>query len=105
MSEWIEYKLEQIAELTPGFAFKSSEFGNIGINVVKIKDITPPIIDIYGTEKVDISKYSTDKIEKYKLTKGDYVVAMTGATIGKVGKLRVAEVAYINQRLLLYWRR
>ena len=100
MSEWIEYKLEQIAELTPGFAFKSSEFGNIGINVVKIKDITPPIIDIYGTEKVDISKYSTDKIEKYKLTKGDYVVAMTGATIGKVGKLRVAEVAYINQRVL-----
>ena len=44
MSEWKEYKLGEIAEIIPGFAFKSKEFGKIGELVIKIKDINPLIL-------------------------------------------------------------
>ena len=50
-------------------------------------------------ERVDTSSYPKDKLGKYKLAKGDFVVAMTGATIGKVGKLKTDVLAYINQRV------
>lgn len=99
MSEWKEYKLGKIADIIPGFAFKSKEFGTVGECVVKIKDISPPNVDLSNTEKVDISIYPTVKIDKYRLYKGDYILAMTGATIGKAGKLKTNSVAYINQRV------
>ena len=99
MGEWKEYKLGEIADIIPGFAFKSKDFGLAGEYVVKIKDITPPCINIMSADKVDISEYNVSRLEKYILHEGDYVVAMTGATIGKVGKLKVKVKAFLNQRV------
>ncbi|MBR3569046.1 MAG: restriction endonuclease subunit S [Salinivirgaceae bacterium] len=99
MTEWKEYKLGEIAEIIPGFAFKSKDFGQIGEKVVKIKDIEPPYINLTNADCVDVSSYDISKINKYILHKGDYVVAMTGATIGKVGKLKTDNKAYLNQRV------
>ena len=97
MSEWKEYKLGEIADITPGFAFKSKDFGQTGELVVKIKDIAPPYIDLTNADHVDLSSYDKNKLSKYLLYEGDYVVAMTGATIGKVGKLKTDKCAYLNQ--------
>ena len=99
MGEWKVYKLGDIADIIPGFAFKSKDFGLVGEYVVKIKDITPPCINIMSADKVDISEYNVSRLEKYILHEGDYVVAMTGATIGKVGKLKVKVKAFLNQRV------
>ncbi len=99
MGEWKEYKLGEIADIIPGFAFKSKDFGLVGEYVVKIKDIIPPCINIMSADKVDISEYNASRLEKYILHEGDYVVAMTGATIGKVGKLKVKVKAFLNQRV------
>lgn len=51
---------------------------------------------------IDISQYNSQKLEKYKTQKGDYVLAMTGATIGKLGRIVSKKNAYINQRVLLF---
>lgn len=99
MSEWKEYKLREIADITPGFAFKSLDFGLKGEKVVKIKDIIPPAIDLKYCEHVNLEKYDKSKLKKFLIQKNDYVVAMTGATIGKIGKLKIDERAYINQRV------
>ena len=99
MSEWKEYKLEDLADITPGFAFKSNEFGELGEYVAKIKDINPPFVDIRNAEKVDIGIYPEHKLDKYKLDFGDYIIAMTGATIGKIGRLKECKTIYINQRV------
>ena len=98
-SEWKEYKLGDIADITPGFAFKSKDFGQTGELVVKIKDIAPPYIELANADHVDLSSYDKNKLSKYLLCEGDYVVAMTGATIGKVGKLKTDKYAYLNQRV------
>lgn len=99
MEEWKEYKLGEIADITPGFAFKSLDFGQKGEKVVKIKDITPPIINLTDCEHVDLDKYDKSKLRRFLIKQNDYVVAMTGATIGKIGKLKVDGHAYINQRV------
>jgi type I restriction enzyme S subunit len=92
-------KLSDISEIIPGFAFKSEDFGNEGETVVKIKDISPPFIITVNADRVNFKKYNRDKLVKYRINKGDFVVAMTGATIGKVGKLINEETCYINQRV------
>ena len=96
MREWKECVLSDVADIIPGYAFKGEDFGNIGTPVIKIKDITPPSVNISSAEKVDLTRYSLSKLEKFKLKKGEFVVAMTGATIGKVGKLSENVEVYVN---------
>lgn len=40
MEEWKEYKLGEIADITPGFAFKSLDFGQKGEKVVNLNSAT-----------------------------------------------------------------
>ncbi len=96
MSDWQETTLGRIARIIPGYAFKSEDFGCHGYPIVKITHIVPPNVQINDNEKVNISNYKN--IDKYQLQKGDFVVAMTGATIGKVGRIRTNSIAYLNQR-------
>ena len=91
-----KYKLGEICTIVPGYAFKATDFGK-GLNyVIKIKDIMPPYIDILHSEKVE-----TVIDKKYEIKYGDFVMAMTGATIGKIGKLQIDSESkvYINQRV------
>ena len=92
-------KLKEVSEIYGGYTFKSKDFG-VGENfVVKIKDIKPPIIDVENADKVDVSKYSTQKLEKFKVFPDDIVIAMTGATIGKVGRNKSGRTVFLNQRV------
>lgn len=50
---------------------------------------------------VDMKQYDSSKLEKYIAQQGDFVLAMTGATIGKIGRIEYGQ-AYINQRVLLF---
>ena len=102
MEEWKVIQLKEVCELIPGFAFKSSEFGEHDYSAVKIGDIQPPYVREEGLTGVDISRYSKEKLEKFKVYYGDFVLAMTGATIGKIGRYIGTSGAYINQRVLLF---
>ena len=95
-------KLSDVCDLIPGFAFKSSEFGEHKVKAVKIGDIQPPYVNFESMTGVDISKYSVSRLAKYEIFKGDFVLAMTGATIGKIGRYIADTGAYINQRVLKF---
>jgi len=96
---WKWVKLGEVAEVVGGFAFKSQHFGKHGTPVVKIKDIKPPYIDVEELEKVDTSFYNDKNLKKYYIEKDDFVLAMTGATIGKIGILKRDLKLLINQRV------
>ena len=96
---WKWVKLGEVAEVVGGFAFKSQHFGKHGTPVVKIKDIKPPYIDVEELEKVDTSFYNDKNLKKYYIEKNDFVLAMTGATIGKIGILKRDLKLLINQRV------
>ena len=102
MEEWKEYRLGEVCRMIPGFAFKSNEFGIGSHIVIKIKDIQPPYVETKDADNVDISKYDIDKLSKFIVHKGEFLLAMTGATIGKIGRYLDEAPAYINQRVLKF---
>ena len=102
MEEWKEYKLGDVCTMIPGFAFKSKDFG-IGKDIaIKIKDIRPPFVETKEADNVDTSNYNQKKLSKFVVHKGEFLLAMTGATIGKIGKYICEEPAYVNQRVLKF---
>ena len=92
----IKVTLKEMCDIVPGYAFKSSDFGSGDNFAVKITDIQPPSIDVMNLENVS----AIPKDDRTLLSKGDFVMAMTGATIGKVGLFDGSkENVYINQRV------
>ena len=102
MEEWKTYKLAEICDLIPGFAFKSGDFGDFQSRAIKIGDIQPPYVNYRTMTGVNTEAYNKTKLEKYVVRKGDFVLAMTGATIGKLGLYTEDTSAYLNQRVLLF---
>ena len=100
--EWKEVKLGDVCDLIAGYAFKSKDFGDYSTKVLKIADINPPFVTSDNSSGVDLSKYDASKLEKYIVRKGDYILAMTGATIGKLGRYISDEKSYLNQRVLKF---
>ncbi|EAH9415866.1 restriction endonuclease subunit S [Campylobacter lari] len=83
-----------------GFAFKSKDFIDYGDNgVIKIKNISNGIVDIVNTDK--ISQETTNEVnDKFKISSGDILFAMTGAEIGKMGIVpNTNKKLWLNQRV------
>lgn len=100
MSEpWKKTRLGDVCRVIPGYAFKSSDWQAEGIPVVKIKNITTGnAVDLTETDCVPESVL-TPKLQKFVLSDGDILLAMTGATAGKVGKVRTKRAILLNQRV------
>ena len=88
--------IRDVCNIRNGFAFKSSDFKEAGIPIVRIGEIK-------RNGKVDISKSplveKSKKYSQYVLSKGDVLIAMSGATTGKIGIFDIDEDAYQNQRV------
>ena len=102
MSEWKELSLSDCCDLIAGYAFKSKDFGDYPVKVLKIADINPPFVSSDSSVGVNLDNYDLKKIEKFVVKKGDYLLAMTGATIGKLGRYISENDAYLNQRVLKF---
>lgn len=92
-------KIGEICEMINGYAFKSEDLKmNQGIGllpVIKIGNLTRD----GKIEKDGIQYHSfNDSLKKYLLQKGDILIAMTGATTGKVSIIET-EGYLLNQRV------
>ena len=95
--DWEKRKLGDIAPLRGGFAFKSSKFRNTGVPIVRISNILSS-----GEVGGDFAYYDEqDKDDKYILPDKSAVLAMSGATTGKVSILSQTDYdkVYQNQRV------
>ena len=85
--------------MIPGYAFKSKDWCDQGIPVIKIKNVqSDRTVKVDDADCVPESIYS-DRLKKFLLEDGDILLAMTGATAGKVGKLRTKRPMLLNQRV------
>lgn len=97
--DWEEKKLCEVLKIQGGFAFKSSSFGHSGITkVLRIGDIKSSI-DLDKFKGV-YSEETPDK--KYLVKKNDFLMALSGATFGKVGKIVSEGIGHINQRVATF---
>lgn len=101
INNWKKCKLGDVCDLIGGFAFKSKSFGAFANKVIKIANIQPPYVDD-KLEGVDLSNYNVEKLKKYLINYNDFCLAMTGATIGKLGRYKSKLSAYLNQRVLTF---
>lgn len=88
--------LDNISTINGGYAFKSSEYVNEGIRVIRISDF-----DEYGIKSNNIVNYKYDKsLEQYKIDNDDIIICMTGGTVGKNLLLKnIPNNYYTNQRV------
>ncbi len=84
-----------------GFAFKSKDFCDAGIPVVKIKNVKDRRVSLIDNAFFPSSKL-TDKHSRFFLKDRDVLIAMTGqGSVGRVGRVRVDSNrhALLNQRV------
>ena len=93
--KWNRKKLHSIAPLRGGFAFKSEKFQNTGIPIVRISNIK--FDGTVGGEFEYYSKIIPD--EKFVLRGRSILLAMSGATTGKIAMLDSEKEYYQNQRV------
>jgi type I restriction enzyme S subunit len=92
--EWV--RLGEISEINGGFAFKSSNYVDDGVRVVRISDF-----DEQGFKNDKIVRYSYSKeLKNYQLEPDNILMAMTGGTVGKSLLVKeLPEPMVVNQRV------
>lgn len=81
----VEYKkLNEVCRFQNGFAFKAKSFVNEGIPVVRIGDIQNGKIQSKSFAFISESAYQ-ENLSTFFVEKNEIVIAMSGATTGKVG--------------------
>ena len=91
---WCWCKLGDLCSFESGFAFSSNDFKTSGIPLVRISNIQDSAVTlkncVFIQDEVD---------EKYIIKTGDLLIAMSGATTGKMGIYSMRQRALLNQRV------
>lgn len=95
---WKVGTIGEYARVRSGYAFKSKWWTDEGIGVVKIKDINGNSVEIDSLSNV-ADEYVL-KAKEFEVSSGDLLIAMTGATVGKVGVIpKNDKRIFVNQRV------
>jgi len=94
-------KLREVCDFRNGFAFKSTTFKDSGIPVIRITNIVNHSVDLTDAKYIEPSDYK-ETLEPYIISLGNILVAMSGATTGKIGIYSLKEKAYQNQRVGMF---
>lgn len=95
---WEVRKLGEVCIFQNGFAFKSNTFKDEGIPVVRITNIQNEKLDLSKIVYINPEDYESD-LSKYEIKQGDLLIAMSGATTGKIGIHTTNEKLLLNQRV------
>ena len=97
-ANWNIATVGQYVDVKSGYAFKSDWWKKRGNKVIKIGNIVNNTIDCVNCDCVDKDK--SDRAKDYQVKTGDLLIAMTGATTGKVGIVpKINETLWVNQRV------
>lgn len=101
----MKYKLKDIIKFKPGYAFKTSQMNNKGLNLIKIKSMKDNKI-IFDKDTVKIQE--TESLKDYIIRKNDILMALTGDPInkgsyetwvGRTSRYTYNYNSYLNQRI------
>lgn len=96
--DWVTTRLDNVAIVQGGYAFKSEDFQSTGTPVLRISNIAG-LNDGLDNSCARINPAKLAGLERFRLSKGDIVVAMSGATTGKFGVFNLNETVFLNQRV------
>ena len=94
---WQFSKFKHFADILSGYAFKSKDYvPKGGVPIIRIGDIKLKVEPSYAKRA---NPKNIEDLERFIIKKGDILLAMTGATIGKSSSFDTDEIAYLNQRV------
>lgn len=96
--DWEVARFTEIAELKHGFQFMEEHFSNSGIGVIKIGNLN----NSAGLDLKRLTYIPSERLNDFKkfiLSKGDILMALTGATLGKVAVVDNDELLLQNYRV------
>jgi len=97
-AHWDVVKFSKVAELQHGYQFRTTDFTEQGIKILKITQIKDNgCIDISSCSYIDSKRLKT--FESNIVKKGDILMALSGATIGKIGRYNSDEIVLQNYRV------
>lgn len=99
---WKKDKLGEYIGIQGGNAFKSEAFSEFGVPVVRISNIKKD-----GSINLSNSIFANEdeSLNRFKVQFGDILIAMSGATTGKVGRYKTNVFSYLNQRVGRFFSR
>lgn len=92
---WKKIKISEVCFVKNGMAFKSSSYLSIGIPIIRISNINSNEIDLNNT----VFTEENIEFEDFIINNGDILIAMSGATTGKMGLYKSNVISYQNQRV------
>jgi type I restriction enzyme, S subunit len=95
---WTTLRLGDVCYVQGGFAFKSGDYQDKGIPLVRISNIEDNRVNL-KTEAVYLNPAFKKTASDFLLKKDDILIALSGATTGKFGIFGSNEEALLNQRV------
>lgn len=93
-NNWVKANLGDILKLKNGYAFKSKDYLDNGVPVIRMSDI----VDGEITLKKAIRVEEKTEYDNFIINKGDILIGMSGS-IGKYGIFNLDKKVYLNQRV------
>lgn len=94
---WERGRIGDYTELQNGFAFKSSDWKERGVPVVKIGSVKPAVVDL--TQISYVSEILAEERSAFRLNVGDVLVGLTGY-VGETGRIPPTDnPPLLNQRV------
>ena len=99
-------KLSEVASIVSGYAFKSGDFTDEGVPVIKIGNIRNGSVEVESNNTQFLPKQLADATnKKFQVRRGDILISLTGShmtqpnsVVGRVGQYRYPFVSMLNQR-------
>ena len=91
--------LGEVCNFQNGYSFKSTDYekqNETNIGILQIKSIQSGFID---ENKITEYIQENNKYKLFEIQKGDILIALSGATTGKIGIYNLQQKSYLNQRV------
>ena len=95
---WEMVKLSDVCDVLGGYAFKSENFKNEGIPLLRISNIIDGEVS-FKEDCVCVEDSNLSILQRFKVIKGDILLALSGATTGKFGVYKLNDFSFLNQRV------
>jgi len=97
---WQLGKVSDIGDVISGFAFKSEWFGSGSAKVIRIGDLQNGRVQLEDAQTINEDVHQIR--EQFKIECGDILMALSGATVGKIAIAdSTVKGAYLNQRVAI----
>ncbi|MDE7369389.1 MAG: restriction endonuclease subunit S, partial [Muribaculaceae bacterium] len=98
---WEYKRLGEVCEILNGYAFKSELFQESGKPILRITNIQNDIVTTDNLVYCNLNDYKAD-LTKFIVKPNNIVMALSGATTGKVGLNKTNFEFLLNQRVALF---